>query len=175
MEFHEHLKTIRSSAKKTQQQLAEYLNISTQSVSKWETGQSLPSIEYLVPMAKFFDCCVETFFNDGILNLYEKFGPESIRLFSFVPQNIFEDKENMGGVTFLLDTGTVAALYDLMCKNETVTPALLQKSLHIGYAMASYILDDLRRIGIVDPEEDPTQNGYGKIYKEKIGSLLSYY
>lgn len=175
MEFHEHLKAIRTSAQKSQRQLAEYLNVSPQSVSKWETGQSLPSIEYLLPMARFFDCCVETFFNESILHLYEKFGAESIRLFSFVSQNAFEDKGNTDSPLFLLDVGTAAALCDLLCKNDTVTPSVIQKSLHIGYAMASCIMDDLRRIGVVDPEESASQNGYGKIHKEKISTLLSYY
>lgn len=175
MEFHEHLRAIRTSAQKTQQQLAEFLNVSTQSVSKWETGHSLPSIEYLLPMAKFFDCCVEAFFNDGILHLYETYGPESIRLFSFVSQNIFEDKEIVGRPTLLLDAGTAAALCDLLCKKTVVTPSVLQKSLHVGYAIASCILDDLRRNGIIDPEGDPSQNSYGKVYKEKISSLISYY
>lgn len=35
-------------------------------------------------------------------------------------------------------------------------------------------MDDLRRIGIIDPEEDSSQSAYGKIHKEKINSLFAY-
>ena len=45
--FHERLKAIRIKCEKTQKDLADYLNISPQSVSKWEKGEALPSLEYL--------------------------------------------------------------------------------------------------------------------------------
>ena len=61
--FHDKLKEIRTKLKKTQKDLAEYLSISPQSVSKWEKGEALPSMEYLPKIAKFFGCTPNEFFD----------------------------------------------------------------------------------------------------------------
>ncbi len=55
MEFSEKLITLRKSRELTQEQLAEQLNVSRQSVSKWETGQAVPDVEKLVEMSRIFD------------------------------------------------------------------------------------------------------------------------
>ena len=60
--FNEQLKRIRNACGKTQKDLADYLQISAQSISKWEKGDALPSTEFLPRIAKFFGCDVNTFF-----------------------------------------------------------------------------------------------------------------
>lgn len=73
MNFNEHLLRIRKASHQTQQALADYLNISVQSVSKWEKGTASPSIEYLPQIARFFHCSVNAFFSEYELQLTEKF------------------------------------------------------------------------------------------------------
>ena len=73
MNFNEHLLRIRTASHQTQQALADYLNISVQSVSKWEKGTASPSIEYLPQIARFFHCSVNAFFSEYELQLTEKF------------------------------------------------------------------------------------------------------
>ena len=63
--FNERFKAIRKNSGRTQKELAEFLNISPQSVSKWENGEALPGIEYLPLMAKFFSCSIAAFFEDA--------------------------------------------------------------------------------------------------------------
>ena len=46
------MKKLRKSAKLTQEQVAERLNVSRQTVSKWETGESLPDIDNCIALAK---------------------------------------------------------------------------------------------------------------------------
>ena len=53
--FGEILKRIRKQKDMTQEQLAEYLNISPQSVSKWETNLTLPDITLIPIIANIFD------------------------------------------------------------------------------------------------------------------------
>lgn len=43
----------------TQEQLAEYLNVSVSAVSQWESGKTMPDITMLVPLANFFDITVD--------------------------------------------------------------------------------------------------------------------
>lgn len=55
MDFAEKLITLRKSREMTQEQLADFLNVSRQSISKWENGQSIPDVEKLVELSKTFD------------------------------------------------------------------------------------------------------------------------
>lgn len=59
MEFAEKLITLRKSKELTQEQLAEQLHVSRQSVSKWETGQSIPEVEKMVELSRAFDVTVD--------------------------------------------------------------------------------------------------------------------
>lgn len=48
------LKELRSDKGLTQEQLAEKLNVSRRSVSRWETGSNLPDLDLLIEMADFY-------------------------------------------------------------------------------------------------------------------------
>ncbi len=60
--FNKNLKAIRLKQGLCQKQVADYLNISPQSVSKWEKGEALPSIEFLPKMAECLNCEINDFF-----------------------------------------------------------------------------------------------------------------
>ena len=49
------LKELRNEKGLTQAQLAEQLNVSNRSVSRWETGSTLPDISILVELAEFYE------------------------------------------------------------------------------------------------------------------------
>lgn len=49
------LKELRKENELTQEQLAEKLNVSNRSVSRWETGNTLPDISILIELAEFYD------------------------------------------------------------------------------------------------------------------------
>ncbi|MCT7861974.1 MAG: helix-turn-helix domain-containing protein [Lactobacillus crispatus] len=53
------IKSYRENAKLTQDNLAQKLNVSRQSVSKWEKGGSLPDIDRLVTMSELFDISLD--------------------------------------------------------------------------------------------------------------------
>jgi len=53
------IKKLRQSKNVTQEQLADYLNISFQSVSKWETGVSVPDV-HLLP--RYFGVSIDDLF-----------------------------------------------------------------------------------------------------------------
>ena len=66
-DFGKRLKNLRKNANVTQEQLAEYLGISYQAVSKWETGIGLPDISLLPRIANFFKTTT-----DELLGLNQK-------------------------------------------------------------------------------------------------------
>ena len=55
MIFSEKLLTLRKAKGITQEQLAEKLDVSRQSISKWESGQSIPELEKIVALSTIFD------------------------------------------------------------------------------------------------------------------------
>ena len=59
MELYEKIVYLRRKKGLSQQELADKLDISRQSVYKWEQGISYPSILYLVPLTKILDCTLE--------------------------------------------------------------------------------------------------------------------
>lgn len=54
MEFSEKIFALRKSNDMTQEQLAEELNVSRQSISKWESGQATPELEKIIAMSRIF-------------------------------------------------------------------------------------------------------------------------
>ena len=59
MEFSEKLITLRKGRDLTQEQLAEQLNVSRQSISKWESGQVIPEVEKIVELSKVFNVTLD--------------------------------------------------------------------------------------------------------------------
>lgn len=55
MEVGNQIQKLRQDNNLTQEQLAEKLSVSRQSVSKWELGQSIPELEIIIAMSKLFD------------------------------------------------------------------------------------------------------------------------
>lgn len=55
MYFSSKIKEERQKHNMSQQQLGDKLHISRQSVSKWERGESYPSIELLIKLSDLFD------------------------------------------------------------------------------------------------------------------------
>lgn len=59
MEFSEKLITLRKGRDLTQEQLAGQLNVSRQSISKWESGQVIPEVEKIIELSKVFNVTLD--------------------------------------------------------------------------------------------------------------------
>lgn len=55
MELAEKIMELRKRKGYSQEELAHQMNVSRQSVSKWEAGQSTPELERLIELAELFD------------------------------------------------------------------------------------------------------------------------
>ena len=60
--FNKNLKRIRLQNGYTQKNVADFLHVSSQSISKWENGVATPSIEFLPKLAKMLDCSIDDLF-----------------------------------------------------------------------------------------------------------------
>lgn len=72
MNLGETIKKLRMQKAITQEQLAEYLNISSQAVSKWETNLSLPDITLIPMLANIFDVTSDVLLGIDIANKEKK-------------------------------------------------------------------------------------------------------
>ena len=64
------IRSLRKEKRVTQEELAEYLHISSQAISKWETGSSCPDIDFLPKLAIFFGTSLDNLldFNQSQIN-----------------------------------------------------------------------------------------------------------
>lgn len=93
MEIGDRIKNERKKRNISQQQLADYLNISRQVVSRWENNISLPDLNTLVLIAKYFDLKLEYFTEDIILERTEESKEESIEELKGEPEKELEKTE----------------------------------------------------------------------------------
>jgi transcriptional regulator with XRE-family HTH domain len=65
MKFNEKLQKLRKEKGLSQEDLAEMLNVSRQSVSKWESGVTYPETEKLIAISEIFGVTVDSLLKDG--------------------------------------------------------------------------------------------------------------
>ena len=70
MSFGENLQCLRKQRDITQEQLAEQLEVSRQSVSKWESGASYPEMEKLLQICSLFNCNMDTLMPGDVRNSF---------------------------------------------------------------------------------------------------------
>lgn len=68
MEVSEKILKLRKANNLTQEELAEKLDVSRQSVSKWETGQTIPELEKLVALSEVFNVTTDYLLKQSELN-----------------------------------------------------------------------------------------------------------
>ena len=66
MAFSDNLQFLRARAGVTQEQLAEQLKVSRQSVSKWESGASFPEMETLLRICDLYDVNLDTLLRGSV-------------------------------------------------------------------------------------------------------------
>lgn len=69
MKFGDKLILLRKKNNLSQEDLAEKLGVSRQSVSKWESNNSYPETDKIVQICNLFDCSMDALINDNIINI----------------------------------------------------------------------------------------------------------
>lgn len=69
MKFSEKLQKLRKKNNLSQEQLADMLDVTRQSVSKWESGQTYPEMDKLIAMCKIFKCSLDDLTNDSVSDI----------------------------------------------------------------------------------------------------------
>jgi len=69
MKFGDNLKKLRKRKKISQEELAEKVGVSRQSVSKWETSEAYPEMNNILELCKIFKCNIGELVNDNMIDL----------------------------------------------------------------------------------------------------------
>lgn len=69
MKFGDNLKSLRKLKKISQEQLAEKVGVSRQSVSKWETGEAYPEMSNILALCSIFHCNINDLVNEQLIDL----------------------------------------------------------------------------------------------------------
>lgn len=69
MRFCDNLKNIRKQKKISQENLAEKVGVSRQSVSKWECGEAYPTMDNIIKLCKIFNCKINNLVHDDLTDI----------------------------------------------------------------------------------------------------------
>lgn len=182
--IHENLKRLRIANKLTQQQVADHLMISNQSISKWEKGEVLPSIEFLPKIADLFKCSVNAFFSDYETAIFEEMASRQLSLkesnemaWKIIasllgdgsPEQEIDAIEKYPELSIPIEAMFLPALVTLLNDNATVGVSFLQKKLGVGYYIAGKIIESLESLGVIVFE-----NRVYRVVKDNIVLLNAY-
>ena len=171
--INKNLKIYREKAGYTQTEVAKFLCISPQSVSKWESGESLPSTEYLPKLTDLFECTIDDLFRKEKAEKKCKPIPDISaddikKFFSMIK------KHDEGSISaeqlkkyFSIKKDTVEYILNVLeyLKNEMeFSMPDFQENFNIGFAKAAYTCDGLTEIGVIGSSR--------KTIKKELKSLL---
>ena len=92
------LKELRKEMNLTQEQLAEKFNISSRSVSRWETGTNLPDLSILVELADFYNIDIREIIDGERKNEMNNDTKETLnKVAEYADQNKLQLKKKMAG------------------------------------------------------------------------------
>ena len=69
MKFGENLYNLRKSAKMSQEKLAEKMNLSRQSISKWENGEAYPEMKNILSLCDIFHCKINDLVHSNLTDI----------------------------------------------------------------------------------------------------------
>lgn len=79
MYLSKNIQLLRRQRRLTQEQLAEQMNVSRQTISKWESGEMIPELQKLIELCEFFSCKLDALVREDIFADEDVFSPIEIR------------------------------------------------------------------------------------------------
>lgn len=115
----------------TQEQLSEKLNVSRQTISKWESGNTSPDLESIVKVSKIFHVSLDDLLSEGDAQVTEK--NEQITLEDLMKINLHNRK-----MTLLLISGLIFLMISIL--NVIYVTALHCTTSSTQYMLYRYIV-----------------------------------
>ena len=150
------LKELRKAKNLTQEQLAEELNVSGRTVSRWETGSNMPDLSILVELADYYDVDIREIINGERKS--EKMDNELKDTLTQVAEYSNTEKKNLKkrmignslGAALLLLFATVLDLTDGFGGWIAARPIRNLTDFAIGLALAILVCNALYLAGVLE-------------------------
>ncbi len=153
MKINEKIMNLRKKAGISQEELAEKLNVTRQTVSKWELGTINPKMDKISEMSKIFNVTLEELINEEEIVMEEK---EKVSANSYTP------KDNNVRKWPIILTGVLLIVLLIVLIFRII---VMGSVLDIGNNIFSFIMSSMKS----------TNDDYHKQYEEKQKSLLEFY
>jgi transcriptional regulator with XRE-family HTH domain len=117
--INERLKELRKAKGNTQEELAAFLGISVQAVSKWERGEGYPDITLLPAVASYYDISVDSLLGVDAIRKeakYEEYQKQSLILFN---QGKTDERVALWRKAYAEFPNDQRAIYELLCSLYT--------------------------------------------------------
>lgn len=149
------LKDLRKGNNLTQEQLAERLNVSARTVSRWETGNNLPDLSILVEIADFYDVDIREIINGERKS--EKMNDELKDTLKQVAEYGEEEKKKLKKKMIDISAGSIIILFFAMLLDATngfgfiaEHPCQNVMDFALGAVLAILVLNVLYLCGVLD-------------------------
>ena len=114
MEFNNKLYDLRKKKGLSQEELANRLNVSRQTISKWEVGDSTPDMEKLIAMSDLFGVSLDELILDKAPGPEPSAQPEKPGLYSDIKEKLLTEENRCKTKKFLKIAGIVLAVIVLV-------------------------------------------------------------
>ena len=132
MEIGKKINQLRKLSGITQEQLAEKLNVSRQTISKWESGGTTPDLDSVIKVSKIFHVSLDDLLLEGETDVTNKKG-EQITLEDLMKINLHNRK-----MILLLTSGLIFIMVSIL--NFAYVMALQSTTLSTQYILYRYIV-----------------------------------
>ena len=132
MEIGNKINQLRKLSGMTQEQLAEKLNVSRQTISKWESDSTSPDLESIVKISRIFHVSLDDLLKEGEAGVANK-PDEQITLEDLMKINLHNRK-----MTLLLISGLIFIMVSIL--NFAYVIALQSTTLSTQYMLYRYIV-----------------------------------
>ena len=159
MNLGEQIYNLRKKKNMSQEELASVLNVSRQTISKWETGESNPDIDKIVPLCNFFEISTDEFLKDRDI-VYEK--------------NLTKEKKKNKALTFslcLIIFGVMMILVILLEETE-ISEGIIGAIIMFGITLIGVLLIYYFMSNQVEKKKDRQGNIMNKIIF--LGTTIIY-
>ena len=130
MKINEQIAALRKKKGITQENLAQALGVTNQSVSKWESGQCCPDIQLLPELAKYFEVSID-----------ELMGEKSRKTEC--------DSDNLAMDVSNVNDPLLREALELLGGQRLLSTAVLQRKMGIGYLKAKELIEEMQTMGYI--------------------------
>lgn len=111
MTFGEKLSKLRKENNYTQEQLADILSVSRQSVSKWESDIAYPETDKLIELGKLFDCSMDYLLKEEITEKTDVHTSGVVKTVEKLSKKLMTDQNKSKAKKFTKMIGVIFAVF----------------------------------------------------------------